>query len=655
MKTKKYNFNLGGQAIASGGFGCVFLPPLKCKGDERPTGKVVSKLLTTLNAADEFNEAKDIQTMLQTNLSMDIYNRFFIFPEKLCEPDALTKDDLTNFEQKCSNLTKVGITANTINKNLDAVRIIELTNGGSDLKNMIKQMKTINELSKLNKSIIELLTSAVVPMNRLGILHFDLKSPNILVGDDHQLRLIDWGLSVISKNNKIPSGSTMRPIQYNLPFSTVLFNKKIINEINNDLKKIHFDVNYKEAIKPELSAIIHKIVVKNFKNSDRGHIRFVSDNIKKLFNITGEKDFFIHNLLTNYLTEAVINFINPQTQTFDDTKYFNDVCMKNCDVWGLITVYNDIVNHADMLGAGRSKQVKQLRLLVMRYLYSPEFAGKPIDVDILIKELKVILPFSGTTKNVNVVNKSTGSKEKNVQDPVSTSSVNYSPAKKKVNDIKPKSKSVDNKKTGVIDLVSSDSIVPLPVKKKTRRKRCKNGTRRNKKTGECEDKNKARTPNPVTESVVAEPVVEEPVVAPVVSESSDYTGSLLERMGLVSKPDSKPETNLPVVKKQKVVIGEKKVINVEKNTRKRCKNGTRRNRKTGECENINGSRKSSINRDTSEPTTSEPTTSEPTTSETETETPSPTNETDTDTSNLLNDKQKTEKAEPPSLLTRLGF
>jgi len=646
MKTKKYNFNLGGQAIASGGFGCVFLPPLKCKGDERPTGKVVSKLLTTLNAADEFNEAKDIQTMLQTNLSVDIYNRFFIFPEKLCEPDALTKDDLTNFEQKCSNLTKVGITANTINKNLDAVRIIELTNGGSDLKNMIKQMKTINELSKLNKSIIELLTSAVVPMNRLGILHFDLKSPNILVGDDYQLRLIDWGLSVISKNNKIPSGSTMRPIQYNLPFSTVLFNKKIINEINNDLKKIHFDVNYKEAIKPELSAIIHKIVVKHFKNSDRGHIGFVSDNIKKLFNITGEKDFFIHNLLTNYLTEAVINFINPQTLTFDDTKYFNDVCMKNCDVWGLITVYNDIVNHADILGAGRSQQVKQLRLLVMRYLYSPEFAGKPIDVDILIKELKNIMPFSSTTKKVNVVNKSTGSKEKNVQDPVSTSSVNYSPATKKVNDIKPKSKSVDNKKTGVIDLVSSDSIVPLPVKKKTRRKRCKNGTRRNKKTGECEDKNKARTPNPVTEPVVAEPVVQ--------SESSDYTGSLLERMGLVSKP----ETNNPVVKKQKVVIGEKKVTNMDKNTRKRCKNGTRRNKKTGECENINGLRKSSINRDTSEPTTSETETETPSPTnetETETETPSPINETDTDTSNLLNDKQNPETAEPPSLLTRLGF
>jgi len=74
-------------------------------------------------------------------------------------------------------------------------------------------------------------------MNKLGILHFDLKSANILIDDSSQLRIIDWGLSVISKNNRIPSGSTSRPIQFNLPFSTVLFNKKIMNHINLELKK----------------------------------------------------------------------------------------------------------------------------------------------------------------------------------------------------------------------------------------------------------------------------------------------------------------------------------------------------------------------------------------------------------------------------------
>ena len=36
MKNKSDNFSLGGRAIASGGFGCVFLPPLKCKGETAP-------------------------------------------------------------------------------------------------------------------------------------------------------------------------------------------------------------------------------------------------------------------------------------------------------------------------------------------------------------------------------------------------------------------------------------------------------------------------------------------------------------------------------------------------------------------------------------------------------------------------------------------
>ena len=56
--------SFGGEAIAAGGFGCVFLPPLKCKGEDRPTGKVVSKLLTKSNATSEFREAKDIQPAL---------------------------------------------------------------------------------------------------------------------------------------------------------------------------------------------------------------------------------------------------------------------------------------------------------------------------------------------------------------------------------------------------------------------------------------------------------------------------------------------------------------------------------------------------------------------------------------------------------------
>ena len=39
----------GGQAIGSGGFGCVFRPALACKGKSRPEGNIVSKLMIIKN------------------------------------------------------------------------------------------------------------------------------------------------------------------------------------------------------------------------------------------------------------------------------------------------------------------------------------------------------------------------------------------------------------------------------------------------------------------------------------------------------------------------------------------------------------------------------------------------------------------------------
>jgi hypothetical protein len=566
MKNQKIIPSLGGRAIAAGGFGCVFLPPLKCKGIERPTGKIVSKLLTTENAIDEFNEAKEIQSILKTNLSLEIYNRYFIFPEKQCEPDALTKDDLVNFDKKCKNLTKKGIMAKTINKKLKSVRIIELVNGGSDLDDIIDGMKTMTELGKFNKNIIELLKNAIVPMNRLGILHYDLKSGNILADKNYEMRVIDWGLSVISKNNRVPDGSS-RPIQYNLPFSTVLFNKNIIDQIDKALKKMSLDKNYKETIKPELSTIIHNIVVEKFAYTERGHIGSVSRGISKVFNIKGEKNFFIYNLLSNYLTEAVINFINPHTKTFDATKYFNEVAAKNCDIWGIITIYDDIYTHF-RYKLDESPDLERLRLLVIRYLYSTEFAGKPIDIDNLVNELIDIIPFSGEIKTSNASIKKNHTKtprkteDNSVINLISSEPNNASIKKNSVGDLDSfdsKIFSVQNKKIDVGDLLTTETDPNSHTK--TKKKRCKNGTRRNKKTGKCEDINRVRDQKKIATT----------------SKLTPMPPSLLEH--LETYPNEVKIAD--AVKKKKVVIGEKK-------TRKRCKNGTRRNKKTGECDKKKG-------------------------------------------------------------------
>ena len=48
-------FKNGGKVIASGGFGCIFRPALKCKTRKNIPGQI-TKLMTAKHAHTEFNE-----------------------------------------------------------------------------------------------------------------------------------------------------------------------------------------------------------------------------------------------------------------------------------------------------------------------------------------------------------------------------------------------------------------------------------------------------------------------------------------------------------------------------------------------------------------------------------------------------------------------
>ena len=497
---KKEFLGLGGAAIAAGGFGCIFLPPLKCKGEERPTGKVVSKLLTTTNATKEFNEAKEIQSIIKDKLGEIVYGKYFIFPEKKCEVEKLEKEDLKNFNEKCKNLTRNGVYDHNINLNLSEVRILELTNGGSDLDTTISTMKTDDEFKRFSTSLLQLLTEAIVPMNRVGVLHFDIKAPNILIDDDYQMRLIDWGLSIVAKNNIIPRGATGRPIQYNIPFSALLFNNGLIVQINKILKDLSFKGDYKTNIKPKLTAMIFNMIINNPKITERGHAVYISKNIREHFDLEKGKSYFIHNLLTNYITEAIINFIDINKKEFDSVKYFYDVACKNADIWGFLTVYDDILmNNVDVLKKTPERK-EQLSMLVYRYLYSPEFAGKSIDVDILVNELTSILPFSTSKQNKNKTNSNVILSSKSIRSIKSSkktrrkrcpNGTRYNVETGECVPIK-KNGVKNNKQYEIIDLTTPEGNITSVVKKskviignKTRRKRCPNGTRYNPNMGTC--------------------------------------------------------------------------------------------------------------------------------------------------------------------------
>ena len=58
-------YNKGGKVLASGGFGCVFSPALKCKNTKKREYGKISKLMTEKHAIQEYKEIKNIREKLK--------------------------------------------------------------------------------------------------------------------------------------------------------------------------------------------------------------------------------------------------------------------------------------------------------------------------------------------------------------------------------------------------------------------------------------------------------------------------------------------------------------------------------------------------------------------------------------------------------------
>ena len=117
-KTKKVP--LAGQAIAAGGFGCVFRPAIKCedpadriKQDKR---EYISKIMKSRYADDEMDEVNNFLPVIKTIPNNSKY--FLLDGIFKCRPDDLTSSDKKNLDSKCRNLVREGINSANINNNL---------------------------------------------------------------------------------------------------------------------------------------------------------------------------------------------------------------------------------------------------------------------------------------------------------------------------------------------------------------------------------------------------------------------------------------------------------------------------------------------------------------------------------------------------------
>ena len=369
----------GGKVIASGGFGCVFKPSLKCKNGKKHNG--ITKLMFKKYVEQEQIEINKVKK--NVNKIKDYNDYFIVDGIETCNVNKLSKNDLYNFET-CSSFKKYGIDKDNININLDKVSALQIPDGGIDIQKYIEFYNENKDLIKINTLLIELLKNAIVPMNNLGLFHFDLKAGNVLYKDNNT-RLIDWGLAGSQNSDEIIDATKRRPFQFNSPLSIVLFHEDFKSWYLNKLKN-----------KTGLYDIVNEWISYNNEDGGKGHYSLIKsliykyksntleNKIKKKFKAKIDKNDYSKNVIIYNLASILEKYTDKKTMIFDDKKYFNEVFKKNVDVWGFLMIYKPYT-YSDNF-----KLNEHIGHVVNKYLYDINYSTKRINIKKLCNDLKKI-------------------------------------------------------------------------------------------------------------------------------------------------------------------------------------------------------------------------------------------------------------------------
>lgn len=401
MKNEKIIKNeKGGKVLASGGYGCVFKPALKCEGEsKRATGKI-SKLMSAKHATEEYQEINSIKAKLDSIKNYQDY--YLIYDATLCKPSKLATTDLEEYASKCTALPKEGITKTNINVNLDKLMALNIPNGGLPVDDYLYNNGSFEKIYKLHMSLFKLLKKGIVPMNEKYIYHDDIKDSNILIDDSSselKSRLIDWGLSteyVPFKNEPFPSPWRNRPLQFNVPFSVIIFSDSFIEKYTKYIKD--GGIVEETQLKPFVIDYINLWM----KERGAGHYKFINEIMFTLFSNSltsispGSKPQVIETQITmdfivNYIIDVLIHFTKfREDGSLNLRDYLDNVFIKIVDIWGFITVYYPIIellsNNYSRLTEQELKIFNQIQFIFVEYLYNPRH--EPIDMKMLYSDLK---------------------------------------------------------------------------------------------------------------------------------------------------------------------------------------------------------------------------------------------------------------------------
>ena len=400
------NNSYAGKAVGAGGYGCIFKPHIECKTSKQEplhnNTKYVSKLMITKYVQKEMSLINNVKKQV---VNIPNYKNYFLVEGVYsCIPNTLKKKDLIGFNDKCTNLRNKNITKKNINKKLSDIRIINLPYGGIDIDEYWKkwmERKAVSPQEKNNKNkafavtnicLLQLLSKGILKMNQLSYYHLDIKGSNILRTitqnifntSDVKTRVIDWGLATSYRDNSaIPSVIIDRPLQYNLPFSHILFQTDIQQTIDSYVK------NYRKTISISGKEIICRglaiaIFDKSLVNVGCGHRQYIFEMLYNIYGPLYEKKKDIgKDIICNYISKVLMIYTTDDF-IFQDKKYFKNVFLKNVDIWGFLMSYIDLIT---MKNPWKNKFQNIISKVLTEYCFGATYATQYIPIYPLVNEL----------------------------------------------------------------------------------------------------------------------------------------------------------------------------------------------------------------------------------------------------------------------------
>lgn len=402
---------IGGKVIDSGGFGCVFSPELKCHKNKSKTKKI-SKLMLKRYAYEEYNNIMKIKDLLK---HIPKYSKYFVLDKvDLCKVSQLSSSDLSDYTKKCSALQKHNITTKNINYSLDKIRILNLPNAGISIDTYLENNLSVSKFVHVNQLLIELLHKAILPMNKLGVFHSDLKASNILINETKtKTRIIDWGLSDIYKTHvfsEFPDAWKSRPLQFNLPIGNILISDMFMIKYTDFINQNQYSIDNDDRDDAMLLFLI-RFVYEYIEYEGKGHLKYITFILNVLDIIPVQEmppQFMLNNLQIHskydkykqyhdtifYIAMYLVNVLMKYTSIDKKGKvsimnYVNQHFQYDIDVWGFVISYLPVLEtiHSNQMLTNLHLVIfEKLQNIFLDYLYTPSTMER-IDIPHLTQEL----------------------------------------------------------------------------------------------------------------------------------------------------------------------------------------------------------------------------------------------------------------------------